>query len=390
MYINQSSPGRMDLEKILGCNNYLNEFTNSIDSIVAKYTRGQFTSALIKHKSKLCVIRDHLSNILLKTYKYDDWFVLRKRTGDKANTKFANDIYVLAHSISDNIPPCNNLDSLYTLKLQPSGLIQMLYNVDMEVLSGGETLADIAKNIQKLYKVMETLMKDNQAIHSKLDLNSTAISTIQEEIIQIKSNKTNTEIFTFGNTNKRKKLDHDKEFPVLNSSVIPQKPFTRFSDIAKNLDAQDFVSFKSKKSVVKGAKKTCNIKTYNSDRRFNVWLGHVNINEADENVYKLLDEIARDHEFDIKEINRIAVSHNKFKSFKFSIPFEEREKIMNPDIWPEHLAISRYSTPNPNNPPGHAYNQDLQKQMSNGFHHNIRKSRGTENQVIDTIHDEEQ
>jgi hypothetical protein len=44
-------------------------------------------------------------------------------------------------------------------------------------------------NIKSLAKGLETLMKDNKTIHDKLDLNTTAISTIQEEIAQIIENK---------------------------------------------------------------------------------------------------------------------------------------------------------------------------------------------------------
>jgi hypothetical protein len=72
--------------------------------------------------------------------------------------------------------------------------------------------------------------------------------------------------------------------------------------------------------IQRGEKQSATIKTYNSDRRFHVWLGHININESDGNVRSMLSDMSNENEFD-QEVSRINTTHTKFKYFKFSVPY---------------------------------------------------------------------
>jgi hypothetical protein len=347
MYLGSRSPDGEDMKSIMQRNDFLHVFAEKIDVLTARYTRGVFTSELCKFKNKLNALREHLSEMLLDKYKLQDIFKL-KSIADKSNKQIADDVYVIAHSLADKLPPCNNLDILYDFNIKPSGLIQLMYKVDMEVLQGGETLTDIAANIKLLAKGLETIMKDNKSIHEKLDLNTTAISTIQEEIAQIKESKATKEATMMYASNKKRRYDAEYPAQPLNSSSIPQKNIPKFSDLAKKLETFNFVSVKPKKTIIKGARKTDLIKSYNSDRRFEVWLGHINVNESDSNVKNLLKEIETVHNFDIKDVKKLDVTHKKFLSYKFSVPFADKIRIMDASLWPEDLAVSRFTSPNPN------------------------------------------
>jgi hypothetical protein len=104
-----------------------------------------------------------------------------------------------------------------------------------------------------------------------------------------------------------------------------------------------------KKQVVKGLNKTKAVKSYNMDRKFEVWLGHVNVKEEEANVRALLVDISNEQKIEISNIARLHLTHAKFQSYKFSVPYAERYKILNPEIWPEDLTISHFTAPNPNN-----------------------------------------
>jgi hypothetical protein len=165
--------------------------------------------------------------------------------------------------------------------------------------------------------------------------------------VQLKENKNRPDM-TVNNTKKRLRTEIDYEHRQLNSSVIPQTIVPKFSDLAKKLEMKDFASNKPRKSIIMGAKKEQAIKLYISDRKFSVWLGHINIKESEESIKTLLCGIADELNIEISDIDRIPVSHKKFQSYKFTVPYMDRDKIMNPEIWPENLAISRYTSPNPN------------------------------------------
>ena len=56
-----------------------------------------------------------------------------------------------------------------------------------------------------------------------------------------------------------------------------------------------------------------------------------------------------EHELKHMELTELTRTHNKFKSFKFTIPYAQRALVFDSDIWPEGVALSKYNPPRANN-----------------------------------------
>jgi hypothetical protein len=262
----------------------------------------------------------------------------------------ADDIYVLACGINDNMCPINDLDNLYSISLKPTEFIEMINSFRADSLNNGHSNEDLAANIKMIASAIEVLVGDNKKMHEKMDMNSSTISTIQADINRLKSsNKENLMPSPSGKQAKKRRFGFD-EFPPLTSSAIQHKEPPRFADIAKGLNDENgkFTSNMRAKSIVKGAKKSAIVKSCNHDRKFDVWLGHISIKEDETNVRALLRDIQVEHDIIITGIQKLQLSHAKFQSFKFSVPYNDRFNILKPEIWPEDLSVSRYTTPNPN------------------------------------------
>jgi hypothetical protein len=126
--------------------------------------------------------------------------------------------------------------------------------------------------------------------------------------------------------------------PDIESSSHPRA----FSALAAGLNGSNIntQTVRRLKTITTGTNtKTNLVKSSNHKRLFPVYIGNIDIDENEENVKALL--IANNLTF--KSLTPLLQTHKRFKSFKFEIPYDQRAKIFNADIWPAGLKLNKYT-----------------------------------------------
>ncbi len=71
---------------------------------------------------------------------------------------------------------------------------------------------------------------------------------------------------------------------------------------------------------------------------FSVYIGRINIKVSETQVISLLKE----NKLELRNLMQLKKAHNKFKSYKFEIPFSQHNTIFNPKMWEEGLVVNKY------------------------------------------------
>lgn len=101
---------------------------------------------------------------------------------------------------------------------------------------------------------------------------------------------------------------------------------------------------KSKKASIQKYIKTSgqgsNVGFKSCERKIEIYLGRISIDEKFENVKKAVGEIVSISSFD-----KITTIHSNFQSFKFTISVFDLDKIKDKNNWPRGVVIGRYKKP---------------------------------------------
>jgi hypothetical protein len=73
-------------------------------------------------------------------------------------------------------------------------------------------------------------------------------------------------------------------------------------------------------------------------RFISVYIGRINIKESETEVITMLKE----KKLEFRSLMPIKNAHNKFKSYKFEIPYSQRNSIFNPEKWEQGLVVNKY------------------------------------------------
>jgi hypothetical protein len=83
-------------------------------------------------------------------------------------------------------------------------------------------------------------------------------------------------------------------------------------------------------------------------RMFPMYIGRIKKEVSDDQVEKILTELKLEIELNkfeklnINEIKKLNVTHNKFKSFCCIIPYQQKDYIFNPKVWPLGWTVSKF------------------------------------------------
>jgi hypothetical protein len=354
--------------------NYCDLFYKNINKIVA-HTKDDFTKQInVLDIKKVCELRSFLSIKLLKIINIDNYDLkLINRRGSDKKKSCIDDLYILTHYIVDE---CFGIefDKLYNLSVKPSAILKPdLVNNKIVIKSIIENMGDNAA-LQQILTSIQALQDKVGSIEGKVDgviLDNKAIkaeiSNMKDDIVKINdtlanesntNNKENTmqvDDHVKGNEHhinfkKRKQMDDGYNHKLFED--IPSNYSQSGYNVKQHLQ---YNPIERKKHIVHGISKDNTIKV--APNKFCVYLGRVDCNEEKVKISQFLDKLNLKHsDLTLIESNN---PNRKFNSFRFNIPYEQKNIIYIPENWPTGTVVKKYTMYNNRKNQGHHSNDPI-------------------------------